>query len=403
MKKTDHAVLKYQVLSILKEQAYSPKQITEKLADFFGLTQEEREECYPDRPWDKVFYKRVASNEQHLQAARLIEFINGDHFITNLGLSALNDNRLNKTIDYNYLRTFPGYMEWKGEKKIESKETDNESSPIINQIDPDITRYDILSFLKDKKSHTQSEIVEHLANAYELTKEEREEKYTNGNLKFYKCIAGIEQQLKRAGLETFDSNNHTITEKGIRLLEKCDGAIRYDELQNRHKFVSAKEEVFDFKTQKGNDNQPHYESFYRNGCSMFVIPRNEFNKTTDKAILKHPCLYILLDEISENANCYIGQTGDPIERISTHRSTSKGEDFWSYALVFVYYNPKDDTHFDLCDVAYLEYLAYYSAQPIYNKKGVDEPYIKPMAKELIGQVFNDIKTLISGIGLQLFD
>ena len=44
MKKTDHAVLKYQVLSILKEQAYSPKQITEKLADFFGLTQEEREE-----------------------------------------------------------------------------------------------------------------------------------------------------------------------------------------------------------------------------------------------------------------------------------------------------------------------------------------------------------------------
>ena len=114
MNRIDHGKLKYQVLSVLKEQSpLTQKEIVEKLANYFNLTEEEREETYSKRPYDKVFYKKVASNEEHLRFAGLEDFTPQGHAITQRGLNALVENR--GTIPFSYLRRFPEYRKWASE------------------------------------------------------------------------------------------------------------------------------------------------------------------------------------------------------------------------------------------------------------------------------------------------
>ena len=114
MEKIEHGKLKYQVLSILKEQSpLTQKEIVEKLANYFHLTEEEREETYSKRPYDKVFYKTVASNEERLRFAGLEDFTPQGHAITQRGLNALAENR--GTIPFSYLRKFPEYRKWASE------------------------------------------------------------------------------------------------------------------------------------------------------------------------------------------------------------------------------------------------------------------------------------------------
>lgn len=114
MEKIDHGKLKYQVLSILNEKGpLTQKEIVEKLANYYHLTEEERSENYAKRPYDKVFYKKVASDEEHLRFAGLEEFTLQGHKITQRGLNALKENL--GTIPYNYLRKFPEYRKWVSE------------------------------------------------------------------------------------------------------------------------------------------------------------------------------------------------------------------------------------------------------------------------------------------------
>lgn len=114
MNRIDHGKLKYQILSILKEQSpLTQKEIAEKLANYFNLTEEEREETYSKRPYDKVFYKMVASNEERLRFAGLEDFTPQGHVITQRGLNALVENR--GTIPFSYLRRFPEYRKWASE------------------------------------------------------------------------------------------------------------------------------------------------------------------------------------------------------------------------------------------------------------------------------------------------
>jgi len=118
MKRINHGKLKYQVLSILNEKGpLTEKEIVEKMANYFHLSEEEREETYPKRPYDKVFYKKVASNEEHLRFAGLEKFTLQGHKITQRGLNALNENH--GTISYSYLKKFPEYCKWvsEGHKK----------------------------------------------------------------------------------------------------------------------------------------------------------------------------------------------------------------------------------------------------------------------------------------------
>ena len=124
MEKIDHCKLKYQVLSILNEKGpLTQKEIVEKLANYYHLTEEERSENYAKRPYDKVFYKKVASNEEHLRFARLEEFTLQGHRITQRGLNALKENL--GTIPYSYLRKFPEYRQWVSEgHKKKTKESE---------------------------------------------------------------------------------------------------------------------------------------------------------------------------------------------------------------------------------------------------------------------------------------
>lgn len=160
-------------------------------------------------------------------------------------------------------------------------------------------------------------------------------------------------------------------------------------------------------------NKLYYESANEGKCTMVIIPRKDFNRQINVDLLEFPCFYILLDELKDKAQCYVGYTNNPIERITTHNSKSKGKAFWHYALVFLYYDPENDCHFDTTDTAYLEYLAINSIDKYYgmnkmkkllhNWKKADEPYIKPFAKDNIINVFEDVKILVSRLGLKLFD
>ena len=124
MKKIDHGKLKYQVLSILNEKGpLTEKEIVYKLANYFHLSEEEREERYAKYPSAKVFYKIVASNEERLRFAGLEEFTLQGHKITQRGLNALNENH--GTISYSYLKKFPEYRKWVSEghrKKAKASE-----------------------------------------------------------------------------------------------------------------------------------------------------------------------------------------------------------------------------------------------------------------------------------------
>lgn len=124
MEKIDHGKLKYQVLSILNEKGpLTQKEIVEKLANHYHLTEEERTENYAKRPYDKVFYKKVASNEEHLRFSGLEEFTLQGHKITQRGLNALKENL--GTIPYSYLRKFPEYRKWVSEgHKKKTKESE---------------------------------------------------------------------------------------------------------------------------------------------------------------------------------------------------------------------------------------------------------------------------------------
>ncbi|MBR3579140.1 MAG: winged helix-turn-helix domain-containing protein [Bacteroidales bacterium] len=114
MKKNDHAAMKYQILLMLQQEGpLTPTEITERLAGIIGMDDEEFDERYEGRPHDKVFYKSVATNEQHLKAAGLLDFLGkSGHCITFEGIQALMDNETSRQIEYSYLRQFPEYCQW---------------------------------------------------------------------------------------------------------------------------------------------------------------------------------------------------------------------------------------------------------------------------------------------------
>lgn len=157
----------------------------------------------------------------------------------------------------------------------------------------------------------------------------------------------------------------------------------------------------------------NYKSESEKNCTMIIIPRKDFDRQINAELLRFPCFYILLDELKDRAQCYVGYTNNPIERITTHNSKSGGKTFWHYALVFLYYDKDNNCHFDITDAAYLEYLAIDSIDKYYtlnrmksrirNWKKADKPYIKPFAKDSIINVFEDVKILVSRLGIHLFD
>lgn len=114
MREINHAELKYLILSVLSKQkdgTLTQGKITDLVALELGLTEQELAEHYA-RESDKKFYKMIATNEQRLQAAGFEIFLKTGHKITPIGQTALEDNKKNGEITYEYLRTISKYNEW---------------------------------------------------------------------------------------------------------------------------------------------------------------------------------------------------------------------------------------------------------------------------------------------------
>jgi len=89
---------------------HSNRQITEAMADYFGLSEEERTRLLPSGN-QKVFTNRVAWAKAELKMAGLIESPRrGVSVITQSGLDVVRQNPPER-MDRNFLKQFPGYRE----------------------------------------------------------------------------------------------------------------------------------------------------------------------------------------------------------------------------------------------------------------------------------------------------
>lgn len=258
-------------------------------------------------------------------------------------------------------------------------------------------RYQILSVLNKNDFHplTQKEIEIALSDYFELSEEDRKEKTPSGQPRFYKTVAAQEQLLKKAGLEKFEKNGHSITEKGKNVLSHKNGVIYYDDLT---KNIYSETKATDYKSNEIH----HYQQNSINGCTMLTIPRNLYQRSIDKDLLdENPCLYIL----SNSKRYYIGYSGNAFERIYVHSRPDKKPFPWTVAYVFIYTDSTDGSHLNMSDASFLEFLAFEHTN--YNKtinlKKADRPYMKPKDKEQIEELFNTIKELLYQSGVYVFE
>ena len=193
---------------------------------------------------------------------------------------------------------------------------------------------------------------------------------------------------------TINEDSHEKTHNNITINTK--GRNRFN-IDNPIKDINS----FPVKEEGG---EIHYVAKELRGCTMTIIPRNEFQKKIDMEKLRQPSFYILVEQFRNK--CYVGYSNDSSERIATHKNKRM---HWYHALVFTYFNKdciylNEPFHFDIADAAYLEFLALHSisSSRLSNSKKADKPDIKNYAKKYIEDVFNAIKTLAEGIGLHIF-
>ena len=117
-------------------------------------------------------------------------------------------------------------------------------------------------------------------------------------------------------------------------------------------------------------------------CKALLIHRDFFSKFEKRLITgKGACVYLLVDSIKNPKTVYVGYTGNPAERISTHKSEQNGKKFWKEALIFLFDDGKN--HFDIADCAYLESVIFKGIKNKNNKKKALIPYVKPSAEQLL--------------------
>lgn len=143
--------------------------------------------------------------------------------------------------------------------------------------------------------------------------------------------------------------------------------------------------------------KPAIEVLFDNGALKALRIQRENFKKQEKDFLrgKGACAYILLVDMNNPSKWpYVGYTGNPAERITTHRSKKRGKDWWHDALIFVYNSVDEENqelHFDIADCAYLENFLYEVISYKDNDKKALKPYIKPNAQKMLE---NEIEPLI---------
>lgn len=132
-----------------------------------------------------------------------------------------------------------------------------------------------------------------------------------------------------------------------------------------------------------------------NGCSMHFLNVQQKDKLSHLGTSNGASVYLLFPA-GDKKSPYIGYTGNVYERINSHCSDKK----WvSNILFFMYTQDSTQSHFDICDAAYLEYKLIQEVKHKRNRKKADEPYLKPGNKEKLDRIFEYIKYLIKKKGL----
>lgn len=113
-------------------------------------------------------------------------------------------------------------------------------------------------------------------------------------------------------------------------------------------------------------------------CKALRIHSDKFGKNEKKEICdKGAGVYILFDSIDNPNKVYVGYSGNPAERLSSHKSKLKWK--WKDSLLFIFDN--GEIHFDIADCAYLESEVYKRLVKKKNDKRALPPYVKPETKK----------------------
>lgn len=116
-------------------------------------------------------------------------------------------------------------------------------------------------------------------------------------------------------------------------------------------------------------------------CKALRIHSDKFGKNEKKEICdKGAGVYILFDSIDNPNKVYVGYSGNPAERLSSHKSKLK---WWKDSLLFIFDN--GEIHFDIADCAYLESEIYKRLVKKKNDKRALPPYVKPETKKKLDE------------------
>jgi hypothetical protein len=137
----------------------------------------------------------------------------------------------------------------------------------------------------------------------------------------------------------------------------------------------------------------------------FRFPRRLLAKIKEyPEIIDNPTVYILAGEEEDHDVCYIGETDDPVKRMSQH-----SEDYWNEALIFV---GSKDFPLSKATIKYLENHLYLEAKKAeaetgrYQVKNGNTPKESPLSD--LDQIhaldfLSHVKTICSILGYKIFD
>ncbi|RPF54429.1 GIY-YIG nuclease family protein [Aquisalibacillus elongatus] len=135
-----------------------------------------------------------------------------------------------------------------------------------------------------------------------------------------------------------------------------------------------------------------------------LIPRNEFNRISERHEIQNVGIYFLFGHDEENSKpqVYIGEAENCYKRLNTH---NKEKDFWEVVVVFVTNNPQNQ--FTKSDVKYLENLSYLKAVEnnrfYINQTIPQQTFVPEWRKADLEDIFNTIKILLSTLGYPLYE
>lgn len=132
----------------------------------------------------------------------------------------------------------------------------------------------------------------------------------------------------------------------------------------------------------------------------FVVPRSKLKELRSREDAKQPGLYILLGEGEERASAYIGQSENVVERLLSHDSVRK-DDEWNTAIVFV--GQLDSTFIKYLESISLELAKKADRFDIFNSASPRENTLSEAQKIVASEYFERVK-LIAGLqGYSLFE